>query len=203
MRKALLTIAAVASLATGGVARAQGGVNQHDGFALQLDLGVGAMGSKATFSGSDWELSGTAGQFSIMAGGVVIPDLIIGGRLWNAWVSSPDFKIGGQKVATVGGVTQRLTGIGLDITYYFMPINIYVSATPSIGILSVESGGSSGSTKNGFAFRLAAGKEWWVSDNWGVGFNVQFAHSSNEDQGTNPPTWATNWFGVAFSATYN
>jgi hypothetical protein len=45
--------------------------------------------------------------------------------------------------------------------------------------------------------------EWWVSDNWGIGFNAQYAHGSNEDQGTNPATFNTNYFGAAFSASFN
>ena len=205
MRKALAVVVVAVSLGAAGVARAQGmgGIHEHDGFFLQMDLGVGAMSSKASSGGIDVELSGTAAQFSLVLGGVVAPNFIVGGHLWGVTVSSPDVKVNGSSLGSVSDSSIGLSGVGLNLTYYFMPINIYVSATPSIGVLTAKQGGSSYDTKNGFAFRLAAGKEWWVSDNWGIGLNLQFAHSSNEDKGTNPPTWATNWFGVAFSATYN
>ncbi len=204
MRKILLTMALVLA-ATSGVARAQTprGYHEHDGFFLQMDLGLGAMSSKASSGGTDVELSGTAGQFSIALGGVVAPNFIVAGQLWGVSVSSPDVKVNGQSLGSVSDSSIGLSGIGVNLTYYFMPINIYVSATPSIGVLSAKQGGNSYDTKNGFAIRLAAGKEWWVSDNWGIGLNLQFAHASNEDKGTNPPTWATNWFGIALSATYN
>lgn len=205
MRKLLLAIFVAAALGAAGVARAQGagGFHEHDGFFLQMDLGVGAMSSKASSGGIDVELSGTAAQFSLVLGGVVAPNFIVGGHLWGVTVSSPDVKVNGSSLGSVSDSSIGLSGVGLNLTYYFMPINIYVSATPSIGVLTAKQGGNSYDTKNGFAFRLAAGKEWWVSDNWGIGLNLQFAHGSNEDKGTNPPTWGTNWFGVAFSATYN
>jgi hypothetical protein len=208
MRKSLLIMAAAATLGAGGVARAQPlgavrGFHEHDGFFLQMDLGAGPMSSKASSGGIDVELSGTAAQFSLAIGGVVAPNFIIAGHLWGTSVSSPDVKVNGQSFGSVSDTTLSLSGIGVNLTYYFMPINIYISATPSIGALSVKQGGQTFDTKNGFAIRLAAGKEWWVSDNWGLGLNLQFAHSSNEDQGTNPPTWSTNFFGLALSATYN
>ncbi len=182
---------------------APAGYHEHDGFFLQLDLGLGAMSSKASSGGTDVELSGTAAQFSLALGGALTPNFIVAGQLWGVTVSSPEVKVNGQSLGSVSDSSIGLSGIGLNLTYYFMPLNFYLSATPSIGRLTAKQGGQSADTKNGFAIRLAAGKEWWVSDNWGVGLNLQFAHSSNEDTGTNPPTWGTNWFGVAFSATYN
>ncbi len=200
MRKILMTLA-VASLGIAGTARAQGLSQTHDGFYLRLDGGIGSMKSTASTPLGDFEASGTSGLFSVSIGGALTPNFVLGGHLWGGSVSSPDVKLGGLSGSSSS--TMTISAIGLDLTYYFMPINIYVTATPSIARLSTEANGSSADTKNGFAIRLAVGKEWWVSDNWGLGFNLNFAHSSNEDQGTNPPTISTNLFGIAFSATYN
>ena len=178
------------------------GFHTHDGFFLQMDFGLGAMKSSASSGGTTLDMSGTASQFSLAVGGAVSPNLILACHLWGASVSDPDVALNGTTVGTASG-TLSMTGFGVNLTYYFMPINVYLSVTPSIGVLTAESGGTTSETKNGFALRLAAGKEWWVSDNWGLGANVSFAHSSNEDQGTNPPTWGTNWFGIALSASYN
>ncbi len=202
MRKISLTIAALTCLATAPAARAQTGY-EHRGLHVGLDLGVGGMKSSASDAGTDVELSGTAVQFSATLGGAIVPNFILGGQIWGATVSSPDVTINGTSFGSLSDSSLSMTGFGLNLTYYFMPINMYVSATPSVAKLTVKSGGTSYDTKSGFALRLALGKEWLVSDHWGIGLNVQFAHSSNEDQGTNPPTWGTNWFGVAFSAAYN
>jgi len=201
MRNGLFAIAALYLLSGGGVAQAQA-ARQHEEFYLHLDLGGGGMNTSATQGGTELEFSGGAGQFSIAAGYNVVPNFIIAGQLWGLSASSPDFKINGTKVPTTD-ITLGLSAVGVNFTYYFMPIGIYLSATPSIATATLESGGVEFETDSGFAIRLAAGKEWWVSDNWGIGLNVQYAHSSNDDQGTNPPTWETDWFGVAFSATYD
>jgi opacity protein-like surface antigen len=185
-----------------GPPRAYGGIHTHDGFFLQLDLGAGAMSTSTSYGGSTIDMSGTAGQFSLALGGAVAPNLILAGHLWGVSVSSPDVEIDGQSFGTADA-TLGLSGIGLNVTYYIMPVNIYLSVTPSIGVLTSESGGTTGETENGFALRLAAGKEWWVTDNWGLGLNLSFAHSSNKDKGPGAPSWSTNWFGLALSATYN
>lgn len=203
MNKTMLALVAGLTLAAGSAAQAQvPGFHRHDGFFLQLDGGFGRMSSSASDSFfGDLEFSGASGQFSVAVGAAVVENFVLAGHFWGVSVSNPDLKSNGVTVASADSAT--LSGFGLNLTYYFMPANIYVSVTPSIATLSVESGGQSGETNNGFAIRLAAGKEWWVSDNWGVGFNLQFAHSSNEDKGAGAPTWGTNWFGAAFSATFN
>ncbi|HTN51339.1 MAG TPA: hypothetical protein VML50_02960 [Anaeromyxobacter sp.] len=205
MKRALLAVFAVVSLAGAGLARAQApapagyvprGYHQHDGFFLQLDLGGGGMGSSAL----DMKVSGGALQYSVAVGGAVAENFIIGGQLWGLAASSPTVS---NSVGSGSADSLNFTGFGVNLTYYFMPVNIYVSATPSIGTLSLSANGLTGSTNSGFAMRLAAGKEWWVSTDWGLGFNIQYAHASNADKGAGAPTWSTNWFGVAFSATYN
>jgi hypothetical protein len=52
-----------------------------------------------------------------------------------------------------------------------------------------------------------AGKEWWVSDNWGLGAALQFHYGSMEDGpsgalGTSPRVHS-NAFGLLFSSTFN
>jgi hypothetical protein len=184
-------------------ARAQTSVHTHDGFYLHLEGGVGSMSSSASQAGLDVELSGGTGEFAAGIGGALTPNLVLAGQFWGTNVSSPKVKMNGTTLGSASG-SLGLSGIGLEITYYVMPHNFYVSAVPSFGTLTASSGGSSYSTKSGFAIKLAAGKEWWVSDDWGIGLNLQYAHSSNQDSDlAGAPTWGTSWFGVAFSATYN
>lgn len=211
MRKAILAVVAVVTLGAGGVARAGPAPHTHDGFFLQMDLGGGGLSTKSTTYTAlvgatpltgELEMSGGAPEFSIALGGALTPNFVIAGQLWGVTVSSPDVKFAGI-TGNATDTTQTLSGIGVYLAYYFMPANVYVAATPSIGSLSLKESGTEFSTKSGFALKLAVGKEWWVSDNWGLGLNLQYAYASNEDKGTNPPTFTSNWFGVAFSATYN
>jgi len=128
----------------------------------------------------------------------------VAGQFWGSGVSSPEVKVNGQSQGSPPESRHTLTCFGVNVAYYFMPINVYVSATPSMGMLGVQARGLNFPTKNGFAFRLAAGKEWWVSDSWGLGLNLQYARSSNKADATSADaTWVTNSFGLVFSATYN
>ena len=56
---------------------------------------------------------------------------------------------------------------------------------------------------HGFGAKLAVGKEWWVSDHWGLGLAAEAVLAITPDSGTNPPTWTTFGGGLTFSATYN
>ncbi len=175
-------------------------VHRHLGFALRLDGGPGYTSSTASVS--DTTMKGGSFAFGLIIGGAVAENLILGADIWGTTVFSPTITQGTMSVSP-GNVSFDLTGIGLNVTYYFMPANVYVSLSPSISNLSLTIGGVSASTKNGFGMKLAVGKEWWVSDHWGLGAAAQFFFASNEDQGTNPPTWSSKAFAIAFSATYN
>ena len=176
--------------------------HRHLGFYLHLDLGLGGLASSASTPLGDAKLSGTGGSFSIAAGGAVSENFILAGHVWGHSVSDPRVELGGQS-ATASGSTVSLTGVGLDLTWYLMPSNVYFTVTPSITKLSVEYNGQTSDTENGLGLQLAVGKEWWVSDHWGIGLNGLVAISSNKDKGTDPPTWSSSSFAITFSATYN
>lgn len=207
MKSPWIGLCAAAVLCAGGRAAAQapsphyGTFNRHLGFYLNLDLGLGYLGSSASFAGSDFKLSGAAGEFSIAIGGAIQENLILAGQLWGYSASDPEATI--DSVSVPGPATLTLTGIGVDLVYYVMPANLYLSITPSLTSLSVEQGGVSESTETGVGLRLAVGKEWWVSERWGVGLNGNLALASNKDKGPGAPTWGSFAIAVAFSATYN
>ncbi len=175
-------------------------VHRHLGFALRLDGGLGYTNSSESVYGM--EMKGGSGTFGLVVGGALAENLILGADIWGTSAPSPTITVGSSSFSTTD-VSFGLTGIGVNVTYYFMPANVYVSLSPSIASLSLTSGGVSASTKNGFGMKMAVGKEWWAGDHWGLGAAAQFFFASNEDQGTNPSTFSTNAFAIAFSATYN
>jgi hypothetical protein len=188
-------------LAAGGMAYAQGDARTHAGFFLQLDLGGGYMRSELD-EPSDLKLDGGAGEFSVAVGYNVVPNFIVGGQLWGVTVGDADVEVNGAEISG-DDTTVTLSGLGVNLTYYFMPINVYLQATPSITVLSGERNRVDLETDAGFGLRVAVGKEWWVSDNWAIGLNAQAAFSSNDDEGALSPSWTSQWYGVAFSATYD
>lgn len=174
---------------------------EHRGLHFAGDLGAGGSASSMSESGDDAKYSGPAGLYSLAVGGAVAPNLIIGGQLWGSSVSDVDLTVNGH-TETLHDVTYDVYGFGALVKYYIMPVNMYLSATPSVAQLSLKSDFGSDETRWGPALRLGVGKEWYVSQHWGLGVAgvLQLASNKAEDDG---PTWRTMGGGVVFSASFN
>jgi len=173
-------------------------VHRHLGFFFHLDVGGGYFTTSTSQSGVSLSASGAAMLLSLAVGGAVGEDWILAGELWGTAAPSP-----GGSIAS--GATIGLSGVGLNVTHYFMPLNLFLSLTPSATVVSIDTGngGTAGRTELGFGAKVALGKEWWVGDHWGLGVALQASFGINKDQGTAPPTWTSFGGGVVFSATYN
>jgi len=172
----------------------------HDGFYLRLDLGLGYMGSSASQNGVDASIYGFAGEFGFAIGGAVRPHHILAVHLWDVAVSNPTVSFSGTSVPTDS--TFSIFCIGPQYTFY-APKEVYFSVTPALSWLHGESCGNSADSNVGFGLQLALGKEWKVSEKWGLGVVGQLTLGVNDDSSPNPPTFTTFGFTVAFSATYN
>ena len=101
---------------------------------------------------------------------------------------------------TMGMVTQRL---GLGVTYYIMPVDLFVSGSVGIGWLAFEDdAGQSKDTSAGIALDALIGKEWWVGSDWGIGVAAQllYMHVKDYTDDAGMDAFAVN---VLFTATYN
>lgn len=61
-------------------------------------------------------------------------------------------------------------------------------------------------TDNGIGINLAIGKEWWVSDNWGLGVAAQLSSTVLPDKNLRTGeelNLTTHSVGILFSATFN
>jgi len=175
-------------------------VHRHLGLFLHFDLGAGYLRSWA--SSSDVSVSGPAVPVGVAVGGAVSENWIVAGEVWGTLAPNPKVSFGGSS-SSADDTTMSLEAFGLGLTHYFMPANVYLTFTPAVALLSFRSGNSTSSTNYGFGAKLAAGKEWWVGDHWGLGVGVQVLLGVNKDQGGGAPTWTTLGGGVTFSATYN
>ncbi|HET8734705.1 MAG TPA: hypothetical protein VFM45_13145 [Anaeromyxobacteraceae bacterium] len=174
--------------------------HRHLGFALRLDAGIGGMGVTAP-SAVD-SRSSVSGGLGVVVGGAVAENLILGGDLWGTGM------MGRWSMMQSGDTAHGLGGVGLNVTYYLMPANVYLSASPSVTTLTSMTHSNVTSSTNvtgsvGFGAKLSVGKEWWVGEHWGLGLAGQFLASWNGNQGATPGTWTTLGGGVALSATYN
>ena len=193
-----VVIAVVAMCAT--AAAAPNGPRDHaGGFFLRLSAGGGAARTSIEEAGSELEVSGSSGDLHVAIGAMVAPNLAIHGTIFGWLLSDPDVKLDGMSGSLSGDLD--MTAFGGGVTYYFMPVNLYVSGSLGAGSLS-GSGDIDGETDTGLALDVTAGKEWWVGDGWGLGAAAAFEYQSFPD-GDIDGNWSGPAFAVRFSATMN
>jgi hypothetical protein len=180
--------------------------NLHDGFYLRLHIGGGYAHMGGTdASGTEVAFVGGGGTFGVAFGGTVLPNLIIFGNLFGTTLSDPDIEVNGTPYGSASGTT-TLVGIGPGVAYYFDPYNVYISGT--VAAMQFQADDSNGvnqyRSETGFGFQGMVGKEWWVSQDWGIGLAAEvLAAGGMKDK--NDPTikWGGTAFSLVFSATYN
>lgn len=179
------------------------GVHEHDGFFLRFQAGPGyGQMTMDKVLGSEMEFSGAGGEFVFQIGGTVGNNLILFGEFGGFVIQDPTVKIGGQELE-VSDLKSSTSDFGAGLTYYFMPSNIYLSGSLLAARATLEFADNKSSSDIGFGFRFSVGKEWWVSDDWGIGVAIFGYYSSVPDKEPSESTISSSSFGVVFSATYN
>jgi hypothetical protein len=165
--------------------------------------------------GTGLSISGASGSFGIALGGAVNEDLIIYATFIDSVIGSPTSKsstmvpINGKVASRVGGGSSGagMAGIGLGAAHYLDSNLFFAGSLLGSWLFADDSLGERAYSRAGITFEGLFGKEWWVSDNWGLGLTGQVLLGVMKDQafgGTgSPPTWELAAFSVLFSATYN
>jgi len=181
---------------------------QHRGFYLRMSLGPSATGMRA--EDSDVRIRGGGGSLSVAVGGALTENLVLYGELFRDGIDDPD--VDGTHVDSSRAVEAGLGGIGPGVSYYFMPLNLYVSGTVALmwGTLTIEDeldpdDRTQLSTKGGLGLSLMVGKEWWLSRNWGLGIAARLtaAGMKDDDIVDGDAKWSAGGFALLLSATYN
>jgi hypothetical protein len=188
---------------------------KHDGFYFNFLLGGGYDESTLKYSDStDAKYSGMAYMFKIKLGGAPVENFIIYGLAGFYNLENPKLTIGSES-ETFNNIYVTHNEFGGGFCYYIMPDNIFISADLTatqlgIGNTKAESDDEELKTSDtGWDLTLSFGKEWWVSENWGVGAAIvatfgsvpagwEIAGEDNENDKI-----IHKYLGVAFTATYN
>lgn len=197
-----------ALLATAAFAMAES--HTHDGFFLNLALGFGhqSFDYEANKAPYDLEASGMSGEFDIKLGGRIATNTLLHASILGI-TNNEDLDIksqDGYEIGSTSGQNENMTILGIGVTYYF-PMNVFFSGTIGMAQFTLQNSDSEndraeGSTDTGLGFQLAVGKEWWVSDNWGLGVSAAFTYGSAEDKNDAGDASAYG-INVMFSATFN
>ena len=203
MKKLLVLISMVATLGF-----AESAPHTHDGFFLNLALGFGYQSFE--YSGNtayvpDLEAKGVASEFDIKLGGRIAPNTLLHATL--AGVSNgEDLEVSSKYGSySTSEKSESMSFLGIGLTYY-LPINVFFSGSIGLASFNLQDNGNDGdiegSTEEGLGFQVAVGKEWWVSDNWGLGVSAAFTYGSAEDKHDAGDASAYG-INVMFSATFN
>jgi len=165
------------------------------GFFLRLSAGGGA--SQTTLGDDAVKLSGTSSNTNFAIGGCILPNLALHATLFGWMILEPEREILGVPIPYDESIL--LSAVGIGVTYYIMPVNIYLSPSIGLGMLSDESGGG---TDNGIALDMTLGKEWWVGGSWGLGVAGSFGYHSVPEKDVDLK-WSGYDFSLRFTATLN
>ena len=199
-------IVAVSLLVLGPSQAVSAEKDHESGFFLRLAIGGEPASTELSDSfGDSVELSGVGTDIEIAIGGIIAPNLALHGTIWGWVITDPDAEVAVGGSAPMSGELSgdlTLSALGGGLTYYFMPINIYLTGSIGFGSMSIDLGGVSGDTDTGLALEAAVGKEWFVSNRWGLGLAVGITYHSFPDPDVDE-SWSGISIPVRFSATFN
>jgi hypothetical protein len=182
------------------------GSHDHDGLFARVTLGGGFLSASEDYQGVNYTYSGGGFSWGVALGGVIAPNLILFGEFSGITVADPE-ESGGGTSGTMSGTDMTLIGFGPGLAYYFVPVNLYLSGTLTFSQLSfsdVTGFYADSNTDFGVGLSLMVGKEWWVTQDWGLGLAGQFQVASMKDHPDGVSTRMTaETFSLLFSATFN
>jgi hypothetical protein len=119
-------------------------------------------------------------------------------------LSDPNVELGGTTY-TLKDVYVNTGGVGIGLSYYIMPANIYLAGCLMLANSYIEYQDQKlAESERGPGVFLSIGKEWWVGKKWGLGvagfFQGAWLKDKEDDQGYKADI-NNHIFGVAFAAT--
>jgi len=180
----------------------------HDGFFLNFAMGMGYQSMDYTTYNYDEDTyghSGLATDIDVKLGCSVTDMVAVHITLTG---DTPTESVG--EGHDDNEVKANLSLLGIGTTLYF-PGNYLASASLGIGQFRVYDDISTFHarvvsnpdtySRSGFAFQIAAGKEWWVSDNWGIGATAALLYGFETNLADARESSLS--ISLRFSATYN
>ncbi len=179
-------------------------IPSHEGFFLRF-LAGGGPGSMIIDDvlGSELSAKATGGLFHFQIGGEISENLVLFGDLGAFTFSGPEVSY--QRESFTAKDTEISSfAIGVGLTYYIMPNNMYLSGSLLMAQGKLKEPGFEEESQWGPGILLSIGKEWWVGKQWGLGvagfFELHMLESKEDAWGYKTDI-KNQILGIAFTAT--
>lgn len=165
------------------------------GFFFHVDSGVGYLQTTGSTGASAFSTSGVALGLLVAGGWAPSEEWMLGLEL-SSWKALSPSSLG-------EGASVELDALGLNVTRYLVPANVFASVTLCGTRLAITDsfGREFAGSQIGFGFKAAIGKEWSVTPWLGMGLAGEFFMAVNRDHAENPGTLRTIGGGLVFSMT--
>jgi hypothetical protein len=172
----------------------------HDGFYARLQAGAGYL---SAHQGST-AYSGAAGVFGFALGGTVAANLEVFATLLFHFALHPSIVVDGVSMP-IAGSTVEDDAVGLGLAYYLARVNAYAAAAVTAASLTLydKDDNRLAGSNTGLGFQVVAGKEWWVTRDWGLGAAAELTGAWMSDADAGSTRWRAFTTSLLFSATYN
>jgi hypothetical protein len=182
------------------------GAQEHSGFYVRLLGGPNYLSTGWNIGGAKQSYAGFGAFLDAAVGGAVLENFVVYGEATMYTLLSGTQKFTNAAGATGEGDTQNniyTIGVGPGAAYYIMPLNLYFGGSLQVsflrGDLVKEDNGDKPDV--GLGFNFDGGKEFFVTDDWGVGANLRLSYLRNGI--ANVTTYNTIVAALCFSATFN
>ena len=168
-------------------------VHQHLGLFAHADTGVAYLRTSGSRSGSTFASQGVALGAGAAFGWAPNDEWALAVELWS-WKALSASGLGPD-------TSVELQAIGVSITRYIVPANVFASVVVSGTRLAITDYGDYveyGSSNIGYGMKALLGKEWLLNSYFGIGLAAELFFSVNKDGGN---TLRTLGGGLVFSLT--
>lgn len=165
------------------------------GFYFHVEAGGGYLRTSGSTGKTAFATAGGALGLSLAGGWAPSEEWMLGLE-FSSWKALSPSGLG-------EGTSVELDAVGVHVTRYLVPANIFASFTVSGTRLAITDpyGQEFGGSQIGFGFKVAVGKEWWVNPWLGMGLGGEFFFAVNRDQAGSPGTLRTVGAGLVYSVT--
>ena len=166
--------------------------HRHLGLFFHVDLPAGYLRTSGSRGGSPFEGKGGALGLAIAVGWAPDDEWALAIELWD-WKALSPSGLGSNTSA-------ELQGLGLNVTRYIVPIDLFATVVVSGSRLVITDSGYVEYDKSdiGFGLKILLGKEWRLNSFLGIGVAGELVLSVNRNGGE---TLQTLGGGLAFSVT--